>query len=129
MMHYKYIIILFTLLTSFIACKNDKSNSGNNELALYQCPMTCEGEKTFNQFGSCSVCKMDLKQIEQKSTIANNEISDASIFNLTSKWNTEENETIQLENLKGKTLVMAMIYTTCKAATKTIFVKCIPKHS
>ena len=42
--------------------------------------------------------------------------SETSIFNLTSEWKTEEDETIQLEDLKGKTLVMVMIYTSCKAA-------------
>ncbi len=31
-------------------------------------------------------------------------------------WNTEEGELILLEELKGQTLVMVMIYTTCKAA-------------
>lgn len=43
-------------------------------------------------------------------------ISDESIFNLTSDWNTEEGEKMKLEELKGKVLVMVMIYTTCKAA-------------
>lgn len=115
----KTLKLIFTILlavTSFMSCKNDKSNSGYTDLAVYQCPMKCEGEKTFKQSGSCSVCKMDLKQVEQKSTKAKTGISDESIFNLTSKWNTEEGETIQLEDLKGKTLVMVMIYTTCKAA-------------
>lgn len=39
-----------------------------------------------------------------------------SIFNLTSKWNTEEGKEVQLKDLKGKVLVMVMIYTTCKVA-------------
>lgn len=112
----KSIFVILFVMMSFMSCKNDKSNSGNNDLAVYQCPMKCEGDKTFKQPGSCTVCKMDLQQVELKSTKANNEISDESIFNLTSKWNTEEGETIQLEDLKGKTLVMVMIYTTCKAA-------------
>ncbi|MDO5979308.1 SCO family protein [Flavivirga sp. MEBiC05379] len=60
---------------------------------------------------------MDLKAIENPSkVIADNAISDESIFNLTTIWNTEEGETIKLEDLKGKTLVLVMIYTTCKAA-------------
>lgn len=42
--------------------------------------------------------------------------SDESIFNLTSTWNTEEGRTIQLKELKGKVLVVVMIYTTCKVA-------------
>ncbi|MAZ93293.1 MAG: SCO family protein [Lentimicrobiaceae bacterium] len=80
--------------------------------------MKCEGEKTFDKPGSCSVCKMDLQPISIELNEEPNpeEISETSIFNLDSKWNTEEGETILLEDLKGKTLVMVMIYTTCKAA-------------
>ncbi|MBK7807022.1 MAG: hypothetical protein IPJ51_12045 [Saprospiraceae bacterium] len=29
---------------------------------VYQCPMKCEGEKTYDNPGSCPVCKMDLKE-------------------------------------------------------------------
>lgn len=47
---------------------------------------------------------------------ATEDISEESIFNLTTTWNTEEGETIQLKDLKGKTMVMVMIYTSCKAA-------------
>lgn len=39
-----------------------------------------------------------------------------SIFDLQSKWNTEENKVIQLKDLKGKVLVMVMIYTSCQSA-------------
>jgi protein SCO1/2 len=104
----KYIplLIIFLALSS---CKNDNTT--------YQCPMKCEDEKMYQQEGSCPVCKMDLKPITDTSEkILSNEISEESIFNLTSKWNTEEGKTIQLKELKGKTLVMVMIYTTCKAA-------------
>ena len=61
---------------------------------------------------------MDILPIHEDipKTTSTNEISDSSIFNLTSKWNTEENISIELKDLKGKTLVMVMIYTTCKAA-------------
>ena len=42
-----------------------------------------------------------IKPIQKISNaLSRNEISDESIFNLTSKWNTEEGETIQLEDLK-----------------------------
>ena len=118
MKHVKTLLFVLFIGLSFTSCKNDKSNSKNDELALYQCPMRCEGEKTFKQAGSCAVCKMDLKPIAKKPSkvIDENGISDESIFNLTSKWNTEEDNVIQLEDLKGKTLVMVMIYTTCKAA-------------
>ncbi len=43
-------------------------------------------------------------------------VNDESIFNLTSAWRTEEGKTIHLSDLKGKVLVMVMIYTSCKAA-------------
>jgi protein SCO1/2 len=43
-------------------------------------------------------------------------ISEESIFNLTGSWNTQNGEKISLSDLKGKTLVMVMIYTSCKAA-------------
>ncbi len=39
-----------------------------------------------------------------------------SLFNLTSVWHTQNNDSIQLSQLKGKVLVMVMIYTSCKAA-------------
>lgn len=116
MRYIKTLIILLVFTLSFSSCKNEKST--DNDLAVYQCPMKCEGKKTFNQPGSCSVCKMDLKSIAEKSSkmVDAHGISDESIFNLTSKWHTEEGKEIQLENLKGKTLVIVMIYTTCKAA-------------
>ena len=43
-------------------------------------------------------------------------ISSKSIFNLTSKWKTEEGKEIVLRDLKGKVLVVVMIYTSCKSA-------------
>ena len=43
----KLVLLIFTL--SFSACKDEKSNIKESDLAFYQCPMKCEGEKTFNQ--------------------------------------------------------------------------------
>ena len=43
-------------------------------------------------------------------------ISDLSIYNLPSKWTNEEGENLEMKDLKGKVLVMVMIYTSCKAA-------------
>ena len=31
----------------------------------YQCPMKCEGDKTYHEPGSCPVCKMDLKEVKK----------------------------------------------------------------
>ena len=33
-------------------------------MSAYQCPMKCEGDKTYEEEGACPMCKMDLKQIE-----------------------------------------------------------------
>lgn len=33
-------------------------------MAVYQCPMKCEEDKTYTEEGACPVCKMDLKEIE-----------------------------------------------------------------
>ncbi len=105
----KYIAFLLLFIT-INSCKKDT--------ATYQCPMQCEGENTFSsKAGSCAICKMDLKSVSKKiEKIVSDEISDESIFNLTSKWNTEEGKSIELKDLKGKTLVIVMIYTTCQAA-------------
>jgi protein SCO1/2 len=116
MKYFKYVLILLVVAGSFYSYNFYDSSVKITE--TYQCPMKCEGEKTFNEPGSCSICKMDLAPISKLSAkiTETNEISETSIFNLTSKWNTEEGKTIQLEELKGKTLVVVMIYTTCKAA-------------
>lgn len=115
MKNIKLIITLLIFTLSFSSC-NNKTNTDTT--GVYQCPMKCEGEKTFDTPGNCTVCKMDLKSIPRTSSkeVLSNGISEESIFNLTTKWNTEEGMTIQLKELKGKTLVMVMIYTTCKAA-------------
>jgi protein SCO1/2 len=45
-----------------------------------------------------------------------NAISDLSIYNLPSKWTNQEGKEIEMKDLKGKVLVMVMIYTSCKSA-------------
>lgn len=52
----------------------------------------------------------------ESETVIDSAFSGESIFNLTGNWHTQNNETIALSALKGKTLVMVMIYTSCKAA-------------
>ncbi|MBL7800707.1 MAG: hypothetical protein JNL95_08265 [Chitinophagales bacterium] len=42
--------------------KTDKTEQTEN--AMYQCPMKCEGEKTYDKPGSCPVCNMDLEKVE-----------------------------------------------------------------
>jgi protein SCO1/2 len=118
MKHLKIIFTVFAMVMTLASCNSNKSKKNLDEIAVYQCPMMCEGEKTYLEAGSCPVCNMDLQliEIENDLVLVEDGISEESIFNLTTKWNTEENEKIQLEDLKGKTLVMVMIYTSCKAA-------------
>lgn len=54
---------------------------------------------------------------DKKETVDKNKaVSDLSIYNLPSKWTTQDNQNIELKQLRGKVLVMVMIYTSCKAA-------------
>jgi protein SCO1 len=43
-------------------------------------------------------------------------ISDLSIYNLPSKWTNQNGQNVEMKDLKGKVLVMVMIYTSCKSA-------------
>ena len=38
--------------------------SGEMAEAHYQCPMKCEGDKTYDEPGKCPVCKMKMKKVE-----------------------------------------------------------------
>tara|TARA_R110001592_G_scaffold234170_1_gene491802 strand:- start:3218 stop:3556 length:339 start_codon:yes stop_codon:yes gene_type:complete len=33
---------------------------------LYECPMKCEGDKMYEEAGSCPKCGMDLKEVEKE---------------------------------------------------------------
>ncbi|MBE9490726.1 MAG: hypothetical protein IMY67_10565 [Bacteroidetes bacterium] len=35
-------------------------------MATYQCPMKCEGEKTYDKPGQCPTCKMDLAEVKSE---------------------------------------------------------------
>ncbi len=109
-----YSLILLFTITLLSSCKENSLKEG--EKLAYQCPMKCEADKTYVSNVGCPICKMDLKPVGKSNKVLADEISDSSIFNLTSKWNTEEAKIIELKDLKGKTLVMVMLYTTCKAA-------------
>ena len=60
-------------------------------------------------------CKENLK--DSLSPVPENKnISDLSIYNLPSRWTTQNGKNIELKSLNGNVLVMVMIYTSCKAA-------------
>lgn len=53
---------------------------------------------------------------EEQTNQENTTVSETSIFNLNSEWHTQNGDTLVLSDLKGKVLVMVMIYTSCRAA-------------
>ena len=110
----KNILILFCsiLFIGFTSCKNDTKSAE----VVYECPMHCEGDKTYDKPGTCPVCKMDLTAVDNTSEKSDNEISELSIFNLNSTWTNQNGEDLQFQDLKGDVLVTVMIYTSCKAA-------------
>jgi protein SCO1/2 len=112
------LILLLAVLSSMLlgSCGNEGNHDGKD--SSYQCPMECEGDKTYATQTSCPVCKMDLEKVEQstKVEVGADELNPQSVFNLSSKWTTQNDETIELKDLKGDVVVMVMIYTTCQAA-------------
>lgn len=54
-----YLVILISLAIG--SCSTSKSKEGK----VYQCPMKCEAEKTYDKPGQCPVCKMELQEVEK----------------------------------------------------------------
>lgn len=52
----------FVALNMLASCSSQES--AESETASYYCPMKCEAEKTYDEKGSCPVCKMDLVVVE-----------------------------------------------------------------
>lgn len=106
-------ILSLIFLISLFACQTQV-----NSTEQYICPMKCEDHKTYDHPGTCPVCKMDLVKVSslEAPILDEDGISEESIFNLQSEWKTQDNESIHLTDLKGKVLVVVMIYTSCEAA-------------
>ncbi len=105
--------LLCLMLFLLIACNT--KNSDKTTAEKYECPMHCEGDKTYDKPGKCDICKMELRPLALH-TKKEDGISELSIYNLPSKWTNQNNEEIQLKTLQGNVLVMVMIYTSCKTA-------------
>lgn len=59
----QFVMVYFlALLCISLGCNTNR----NQEKEVYFCPMECEGEKTYDQPGTCPVCKMDLELKETK---------------------------------------------------------------
>jgi len=115
---YIRITLIVSVLFSFSFLMNSCSEDVQSTEQVYQCPMDCEEGKTYSENSGCPICKMDLQLKDENTKVLADEgkIESASIFNLSSKWETQNNETIELKDLKGEVLVMVMVYTSCQAA-------------
>lgn len=69
-------------------------------------------------FTACQMADDAPVIVENKATAVDltAELPELSIYNLPSTWTTQDGNDIELQELRGKTLVMVMIYTSCKAA-------------
>ena len=56
------IFSIFLSLSFWLSSCGNESKTSEAE-AVYQCPMKCEGEKTYTHSGICPVCKMDLELV------------------------------------------------------------------
>lgn len=68
--------LLFTLgSATFVACgeaaetheheREGHDHDGDEHATDYQCPMQCEGDKTYAEAGKCPKCKMDLEALAE----------------------------------------------------------------
>ncbi len=60
---------MFLGIVTLTGCSSDGSSEASVEseevkTTSYYCPMECEGEKVYDEAGSCPVCGMDLVEKE-----------------------------------------------------------------
>jgi protein SCO1/2 len=53
---------------------------------------------------------------ELKSPVITEDLSDLSVYHLPSHWTNQDNEDMELVDMRGNIVVMVMIYTSCQAA-------------
>ncbi len=95
----KYFLMIVTALIAVTVNVSAQTNA-----AQYQCPMKCEGEKTYDKPGICPVCKMDLKKAAEKNsdkTKAGNVKVVGAMMNVMHKG--ELFGTIDIDTIKNKT--------------------------
>ena len=65
---------------------------------------------------SCSKLNNENTNYQTQPFDISSELPDLSIFHLPAKWTTQNKEVIELHDLRGRVLVMVMIYTSCQVA-------------
>ncbi len=72
MKQFKIIFCMSIAVFSFTAANAQTSKTKNKtavaDTVVYQCPMKCEGDKTYNKAGKCPTCNMNLKAIAKPAT-------------------------------------------------------------
>ncbi len=84
----KKLVFLLSTILVFTACNNAEKAENKEEKAI----------------------------AENKAVDLTAELPELSIYNLPATWTTQDDEQIELKDLRGNVLVMVMIYTSCKAA-------------
>jgi protein SCO1 len=80
-------------------------------LVIFTFLMSCNNNKETKNKSCCS---------KEKSTGTLKELSDESIYNLTSVWTTQAQENLQLSHFKNKIVIAAMVFTHCESACPRI---------
>ena len=63
------ILAIFCITT--VNAQTKKHNAANHRHTMaYQCPMKCEGAKTYNKAGKCPKCNMNLKKVAKSNAVA-----------------------------------------------------------
>ena len=69
MKQFKIILSMAVAVFCFTAVNAQSTKTKNKktiaDTVLYQCPMKCEGEKTYSKAGKCPKCNMNLKAISK----------------------------------------------------------------
>jgi hypothetical protein len=64
------LVVAFAFTLAFSACGSQEKKSAVTEQVaekqVYQCPMNCEGDKTYDNPGKCPVCGMDLEEVKEE---------------------------------------------------------------
>lgn len=55
------VIFCFTAVNAQTVKTKTKSKTAVADTLVYQCPMNCEGDKTYDKAGKCPKCNMNLK--------------------------------------------------------------------
>lgn len=57
-------IAVFSFTTVNAQSEKAKTDSIATDTVVYQCPMKCEGDKTYDKAGKCPKCNMNLSKVK-----------------------------------------------------------------